>query len=83
MSAQPKDNTGRFSKNDRKEKPNHPDIKGSAMIDGVEYWISGWKKENEKGLWYSLAFDRKEQQGERRVVQREPRRVRVVGRDFV
>jgi hypothetical protein len=51
-----KDNSGSISKNPRKEKETHPDIKGKATIGGVEYWVDGWAKENENGKWYSLSF---------------------------
>lgn len=54
-----KDNSGSISRNDRKEKSTHPDLKGKCTIGGVEYWISGWKKENDKGPWVSLAFEPK------------------------
>jgi hypothetical protein len=40
MAYEQKDNSGSIFKNDRKESANHPDAKGSCMIDGVEYWIS-------------------------------------------
>lgn len=56
------DNSGSLSANQRKEKPTHPDIKGKATIDGVEYWIDGWKKDGENGVWYSLSFKPKEEQ---------------------
>jgi hypothetical protein len=59
-----RDNSGRLSKNDRKEKESHPDIKGNGTIDGVDYWISGWRKENDRGTWYSLSFQRKDQPAE-------------------
>lgn len=55
-----RDNSGSLSRNKRKEKPTHADMKGKATIDGVEYWISGWTKENDDGKWLSLAFERKE-----------------------
>lgn len=55
------DNSGSVSKNDRKEKPTHPDIKGKATIGGVDYWIDGWKKEGERGPWYSLSFKVREE----------------------
>jgi hypothetical protein len=51
-----RDNSGSIAKNDRKEQPNHPDIKGKATVGGVEYWVSGWLKENDRGKWYSLSF---------------------------
>ncbi len=39
----------------------HPTARGSCMIDGVRYWISGWTRteENEAGevsKWISLAY---------------------------
>lgn len=58
-----KDNTGSMFPNDRKESANQPDAKGSAMIDGVEYWVSGWNKKTQEGKsWRSIAFTRKDQQ---------------------
>lgn len=54
------DNRGRLSRNERKDKETHPDMKGSATINGVDYWISGWTKENERGKWLSLSFEPKQ-----------------------
>ena len=59
-----RDNSGSFSANKRKEKDTHPDIKGKATIGGVDYWISGWKKQNDNGIWYSLSFEPKDAQAE-------------------
>lgn len=56
------DNSGSISKNTRKEKDSHPDIKGKATIGGVEYWVDGWQKEGENGKWYSLSFKPKDAQ---------------------
>ena len=56
------DNSGALYVNDKKEKDNHPDRNGSATIDGVEYWVSGWIKEGNSGKFMSLAFRRKDQQ---------------------
>lgn len=55
---------GIISKNDRKEKDTHPDIKGQCEIDGVAYWISGWRKERNdgSGSFYSLSFEPKQKQ---------------------
>jgi hypothetical protein len=56
MTEKSKDLTGVLFKNDRKEQPNHPDRKGSALIGGVEYWVAGWLKEGKNGQFLSLAF---------------------------
>jgi len=37
-------NRGALWNNDRKQSDKHPDLSGSIMIDGKEYWVSGWKK---------------------------------------
>jgi len=58
------DNTNRgiISKNERKDTETHPDIKGQINIDGVEYWLDGWKKERNDGTgsFYSLRAKRKD-----------------------
>lgn len=55
-----KELSGALFKNGRKEKDTHPDMTGSAMINGVEYWVSAWKKDGNKGPYVSLAFKVKE-----------------------
>jgi hypothetical protein len=56
---------GTLGKNKRKEKDTHPDLKGSATIAGIPYWISGWRREKDGETFYSLAFEPKaEQQGQ-------------------
>jgi len=57
-----RDNSGTISKNDRKEKDGHPDIKGQATVNGRAYWVAGWLKENERGIFYSLSFTPKDEQ---------------------
>lgn len=44
MSNYSNTNRGSIWKNDRKEKDTHPDFKGSLNVDGVEYWVSAWKR---------------------------------------
>jgi hypothetical protein len=56
------DNSGSLAKNDRKEKETHPDIRGKATVAGVEYWVDGWRKDGEKGPWYSLSFKPKDKE---------------------
>ena len=55
------DNTNRGSiwKNEKKETEKHPDFTGSLNVDGVEYWVSAWKrkpdaKENAPALSFSI-----------------------------
>jgi|DEB0MinimDraft_3_1074331.scaffolds.fasta_scaffold457691_1 hypothetical protein len=40
------DNTNRMViwENDKKETPQHPDFKGSINVEGVDYWVSGWRR---------------------------------------
>lgn len=47
-----------FIGTNKRKRPNSndPDISGSGLIGGVEYWISGWK--NSKG--YGLKFKPKD-----------------------
>lgn len=53
---------GVLFKNDRKEQPNHPDYKGNAEVDGVDYWLSAWIKEGKNGKFMSLSFKPKDEQ---------------------
>lgn len=61
MAYEQRDNSGSIFVNDRKEKDTHPDRTGTAMIDGVMYYVSGWIKQGSKGHFLSLAFKRKEE----------------------
>ena len=61
-----KENSGSLFKNEKREKDTHPNMTGTALIDGKEYWVSAWTKEGEKGRWQSLAFKPKEAKQESR-----------------
>ena len=61
MAYEMKEGSGSLFKNDRKEKDTHPDRTGSAKIGGVDYWVSGWIKQDRNGKPYlSMAFKPKD-----------------------
>lgn len=61
MAFEPRDNSGALFVNDRREKETHPNAKGSAIIGGVEYWVSAWTKTDRNGgKFQSLSFEPKE-----------------------
>lgn len=59
-------NSGMLARNQRKEKPTHPEYTGSINADGVEYWMSAWVKEGGPGSklegqkYFSIAITRKD-----------------------
>ena len=57
-----KDMSGIIGKNERKSADNHPDITGNCTINGVEFWVNGWRKARKDGSghFYSLSFREKE-----------------------
>lgn len=56
MAYEQKEMCGVLFRNDRKTQDNHPDHNGSCTINGVEYWISAWVKEGQRGKFFSMAF---------------------------
>ena len=58
-----KDNTGLLFPNDKKETDRHPNLKGVALIGGVEFWVSAWVNldKNQK-KYLSLKFQLNEGQ---------------------
>lgn len=56
-------NKGSIWKNDKKESEKHPDFTGSLNVEGVEYWVSAWKRKpdaSEKAPALSFAVKVKE-----------------------
>ena len=54
-------NSGTLFKNDMEGKSeNFPPYGGTINIEGVEYWISAWVKDGQKGKFFSLAVKPKE-----------------------
>lgn len=72
MTFQHKPDTGSLFKNDKREKETHPHAKGSALIDGVEYWVSAWTNDGKSGKYQSLKFSRKDENRAPRAEHREP-----------
>ena len=61
MAGERRDNSGTLGPNHRREEgSNQSEYTGTAVINGVEYWINGWLKTSERGPFYSLSFKRKE-----------------------
>lgn len=58
-------NSGSLFKNENRTTDKHPEYSGSAEIDGVQYWISAWVKDGQKGKFFSLSFKPKDQQQSR------------------
>jgi uncharacterized protein (DUF736 family) len=55
-------NRGSIFINDRKEQDNHPDFRGSLDVEGVDYWLSAWKKTSKDGKKFlSISIKRKEE----------------------
>lgn len=64
MAYEKKDMSGTLFKNDKREKDSHPNATGTAIINGVEYWVSAWTKDGQKGKFQSLSFKPKEERRE-------------------
>ena len=63
MAYEMRDLSGSLFKNDKRESETHPNAKGSALIGGVEYWVSAWTKTTNSGdKWQSLSFKPKDAQ---------------------
>jgi len=62
MAFQHKPNSGSLFKNDKREKETHAHARGSALIDGREFWVSAWTNTRDSGEKYqSLKFSPKDE----------------------
>ena len=54
--------SGVLFKNDKGDNEKRPDYKGSAEIEGVQYWVSAWVRDGAKGKFMSMKYERKDKQ---------------------
>jgi len=58
-----KDNSGAIFKNEKRESEKHPNLTGSLLVAGVDYWVSAWTNVSKNGKKYiSLSLTPKEEQ---------------------
>jgi hypothetical protein len=57
---------GALFRNDRKEKPSHPDYRGDITILGETYLLAGWIKEGKRGKYLSISARLDEQAAQER-----------------
>jgi hypothetical protein len=60
MAYQPKDGYGSLFNNDYKNSDTQPDMRGTFLLDGVEYQISAWKKQGQRGEFMGLKIEKKQ-----------------------
>jgi hypothetical protein len=61
------DNQGAVWRNEKKTQDTHPHFTGSATVNGVEYWVSAWKRAEgaaEKAPLLKFRFTAKEKREE-------------------
>jgi len=65
MSNYDNSNRGSVWKNEDRKSDSHPQFRGSAEVNGVEYWVSGWLRKpdaNPKAPAMNFSFSAKENQ---------------------
>lgn len=54
--------SGSIFPNDKKNEAAQPDLRGSCLINGVQFWVSAWNRESRDGKKYiGLQFTLKEE----------------------
>ena len=62
MTFQHKPNTGSLFKNDKRETETDRHAQGTALVGGVEYWVSAWTNTKDGGeKWQNLKFSQKDE----------------------
>ena len=66
-------NKGTLGKNKNKKSEKSPEYSGQLNVEGVEYWVSGWVKENKSSgeKFFSLALTPKQEKQDGRTDQSE------------
>ena len=75
MAYEQRNNSGSIFRNDKEGgNADWPDYKGKAIIDGKEFWVSGWiKKTNDGKSFMSLSFKPKvKQETENKPTKKDP-----------
>ncbi len=63
MAYEQRDMSGSLFKNEDKRSETSSNARGSALIDGVAYFVDAWTKTDKNGnKWQSLSFKKKEKQ---------------------
>lgn len=52
--------TGVLFQNDKGDNEKRPDWRGSAEVDGKQYWVSGWEREKDGAPYISLKLELKD-----------------------
>jgi len=75
MTEYDRTNRGAIWKNRDKKEDKHPDFKGSLNVDGVDYWVSAWKrKEDEPNNRPALSFSIKPKEEQAKPAETEKRK---------
>ena len=64
-------NRGAIWKNPKKTTDKHPDFTGSLNVDGIEFWVSAWKRKDgasEKSPALSFQIQPKEEVGQKATI---------------
>lgn len=68
--SEKRDNSGALFKNDTEGKSeNFPGYGGSLTVEGVDYYISAWLKDGQRGKFFSLSVKRKDEAGKKGIQQ--------------